>query len=108
VGGGGGSAPTLRTRATSLRPRRSHAATGRPRRSEFPQRAALNQLGGRFLTEFYVVVARRVAWASAVVETWPDDVNDAPFDVDAAEEGVRLAESVHAVLQVGGEPRRPS
>ena len=34
----------------------------------FPQRAALNQLPGRFLTEFYVTVARWVDWASAIVE----------------------------------------
>jgi DNA-binding PadR family transcriptional regulator len=65
----------------------------------FPQRAALNQLGGRFLTDFYVTVARWVAWASKVVEDWPDDVLDAPFDGVAAEEGVRLAESVQVILE---------
>ena len=64
----------------------------------FPQRAALNQLPGRFLTEFYVTVARWVEWASAIVDTWPDDVNNSPFDKAAAEEGVALAESVESIL----------
>jgi PadR family transcriptional regulator AphA len=64
----------------------------------FPQRAALNQLPGRFLTEFYVTVARWVDWASAVVATWPDDVLAAPFDIDAAQEGVALAERVELML----------
>ena len=64
----------------------------------FPERAALNQLPGRFLTEFYVTVARWVEWASRVVEAWPDDVTEAPFDLTAAEEGVRLAESIPGLL----------
>ncbi|HEX6310878.1 MAG TPA: PadR family transcriptional regulator [Acidimicrobiia bacterium] len=61
---------------------------------EFPQRAALNQLGGRFLTEFYVMVARWAEWATGIVETWPDDPRDAPIDQTAQEEAVRLAESI--------------
>jgi DNA-binding PadR family transcriptional regulator len=65
----------------------------------FPERAALNQLGGRFLTEFYVLVARWATWASEVVAAWPDDVSEAPFDVAAAEEGVRLAEHVDALAR---------
>jgi PadR family transcriptional regulator, regulatory protein AphA len=73
-------------------------------RGAFPQRAALNQLGGRFLTEFYVTVARWVEWASSIVERWPDDVDDAPFDAAAADEGVRLAESIVAVLHADGDP----
>jgi DNA-binding PadR family transcriptional regulator len=67
-------------------------------RGAFPERAALNQLPGRFLTDFYVMVARWVQWATEVVDTWPDDVTRAPFDNDAAEEGVRLAESIPALL----------
>jgi PadR family transcriptional regulator, regulatory protein AphA len=63
-------------------------------RGPFPQRAALNQLGGRFLTDFYVMVARWVEWASDIVDGWPDDVNEAPFSVAAAEEGARLADSI--------------
>jgi DNA-binding PadR family transcriptional regulator len=72
-------------------------------RGVFPERAALNQLPGRFLTEYYVTVARWVQWASRIVEDWPDDVTAAPFDVGAAEEGVRLGESIPALLA----PRRP-
>jgi DNA-binding PadR family transcriptional regulator len=68
-------------------------------RSAFPDRAALNQLGGRFLTDFYVTVAEWVEWALATVATWPDDVRQAPFDVAAAEESVRLAASIPARLR---------
>jgi len=65
-------------------------------RGAFPERAALNLLMGRFLTDFYVTVSRWVEWASATVEGWPDDVRTAPFDVAAGEEAVRLAESIAA------------
>jgi DNA-binding PadR family transcriptional regulator len=68
-------------------------------RGAFPQRAALNQLTGRFLTDFYVMVARWIDWASGVVAEWPDDVREAGFDAAAGEEGVRLAESVESVLR---------
>jgi DNA-binding PadR family transcriptional regulator len=67
-------------------------------RGEFPERAALNQLPGRFLTEFYVMVARWVRWASDTVQAWPDDVTCAPFDTAAAEEAVRQAASIPAFL----------
>jgi PadR family transcriptional regulator AphA len=66
--------------------------------SAFPERAALNQLAGRFLTDFYVTVAEWVEWASDLVEDWPDDVTQAPFDVAEAEEGVRLAESISVLV----------
>ena len=65
----------------------------------FPQRAALNQLAGRFLTDFYLTVAEWVEWATGVVEDWPDDVSLAAFDVVAAEEAVRVAERVQALAQ---------
>jgi len=65
----------------------------------FPQRAALNQLAGRFLTDFYVTVAEWVEWATGIVEDWPDDVTLAAFDVVAAEEAVRLAERIQALGQ---------
>ena len=64
----------------------------------FPERAALNQLAGRFLTDFYVMVTRWVEWASGVVEDWPDDVQLAPIDLAAQQEAVLLAESVNATL----------
>ena len=65
----------------------------------FPQRAALNQLTGRFLADFYVMVARWIEWASHMVEDWPDDVSQAPFDIEAAREGVRLVESIEVLLR---------
>lgn len=74
-------------------------------RGPFPERAALNQLPGRFLTDFYVMVARWVDWATHVVEAWPDDVTQAPYDLAAAEEGVRLAESIPRLLGPPPEPR---
>jgi DNA-binding PadR family transcriptional regulator len=67
-------------------------------RGAFPERAALNQLPGRFLTDFYLQVARWVTWATEMVEHWPDDVRAAPFDPAAAEESVALAESINAIL----------
>ena len=68
-------------------------------RGAFPERAALNQLGGRFLTDFYVMVAQWVDWASQLVDSWPDDVRCAEFDVAAAEESVRRAESVAKIVE---------
>ena len=89
------------TRAWVLDQNEENLATGRAYlegRGLFPQRAALNQLGGRFLTEFYATVARWVEWASDIVKDWPDDVLEAPFNTVAAEESVQLAESITAIL----------
>ena len=44
------------------------------------------------------MVAHWVDWATAVVETWPDDVRDGPFDAAEAAESVRLAESIAEVV----------
>jgi DNA-binding PadR family transcriptional regulator len=93
------------TRAWVLEQNEENLATARAYREglgAFPERAALNQLPGRFLTDFYVMVARWVHWAGAVAEEWPDDVTQAPFDVAAAEEGVRLAESIPTLLKDPG------
>ena len=49
-------------------------------------------------------MARWVAWATDMVERWPDDGRDAPFDVQAGEEGFALAASVNAIL--GAAPHR--
>ncbi len=65
----------------------------------FPERAAINQLGGRFLIDFYVMVARWVEWATAIVEGWPDDPRHAVADISEQEEGVRLAESISAIIR---------
>jgi DNA-binding PadR family transcriptional regulator len=65
----------------------------------FPERAAINQLGGRFLTDFYVMVARWVQWATGIVRDWPDDPRQAVVDVSEQEQAVRLAESIGTILQ---------
>ena len=72
----------------------------------FPQRAAVNQLGGMFLTEFYATVARWVDWATKVVETWPDEVSEASYDAAAGERGVELAESIEKLLRRPAERAR--
>lgn len=85
------------TRAWVLEQNEENLATARAYlegRGAFPERAALNQLSGRFLTEFYVMVARWAEWAGQVVEAWPDVVTEAPFDVAAAKQAVQLAESI--------------
>jgi PadR family transcriptional regulator AphA len=60
----------------------------------FPQRAALNQLTGQFLTEYYAMVDRWAAWAAEIVEAWPDDPRQASPDLAIQEEAIRLAESI--------------
>jgi len=95
------------TRAWVLEQNEENLATARAYldgRSAFPQRAALNQLVGVFLTDFYLTVAEWVDWASQVVDAWPDDPADAPFDLEAAEEGVRRAERVTMLLDPGRGP----
>jgi len=62
----------------------------------FPQRAALNQIAGRFLTEYYAMVDRWAAWATEVVETWPDDPRAAQADPAVYEEAIRIAEGIEA------------
>jgi PadR family transcriptional regulator, regulatory protein AphA len=89
------------TRAWVLEQNLENLATGRAYlegHGPFPERAALNLLGGRFLTEFYAMVARWVVWASDVVDDWPDDVGRAHHDTDAARATVELAESIDDVL----------
>jgi DNA-binding PadR family transcriptional regulator len=89
------------TRAWVLEQNEENLATARAYyegRGGFPERAALNQLPGRFLTDYYVMVAQWVQWAREIVEDWPDDVIQAPFNTAAADEGVRLAESIPALL----------
>ncbi|HEX2577499.1 MAG TPA: helix-turn-helix transcriptional regulator [Aquihabitans sp.] len=61
---------------------------------EFPERGALNQLTGRFLTDLYVMVDDWVDWATDVVADWPDDVRQAPFSTAVAEDAVRRSQAV--------------
>ena len=55
----------------------------------FQERAACTMLVGRFLTEYYRLVAEWADWATAIVEAWPDDPAGAEPDLLA------IAETVH-------------
>ena len=57
----------------------------------FQHRVAINSLGGRFLTDFYAMVAQWEEWARAQVEQWPDDPRDAVVDQTEMEETLRRA-----------------
>lgn len=46
----------------------------------FPERAAVLAITGRFLTDFADMVHEWATWASAVVDTWPDDPKQARPD----------------------------
>lgn len=71
----------------------------------FPQRAALNQLAGRFLTDFYALLAEWAQWAIATVRDWPDDISEAEPDRAALLESVRKAEALAEA--VAGRSREP-
>jgi PadR family transcriptional regulator AphA len=89
------------TRAWTLEQNRDNLATARAYlegHGGFPERAAINLVVGRFLIDYYVMVARWTEWAAGVVDGWPDDVLQAPFDLDEAAESVRRAESIAAIL----------
>lgn len=58
----------------------------------FQQRAAQNHLTGRFLTDFYAMVAQWAEWATDQVDGWPEDPRDAVLDQEAMEETARRAQ----------------
>ena len=58
----------------------------------FPHRAAQTLLVGRFLTDFYKLVAEWADWAGALVEAWPEDVAQAAPDRAAQKESLERAE----------------
>jgi DNA-binding PadR family transcriptional regulator len=60
----------------------------------FPERAALNLIGGRFLTDFYAMVADWALWATRIVETWPDDPRGVPLDLAEQRASLRVAERI--------------
>jgi DNA-binding PadR family transcriptional regulator len=57
----------------------------------FPERTAQTMLVGRFLTDFYRMVAEWADWAAAMAGQWPPDPRDATADQDALAETVRRA-----------------
>lgn len=64
----------------------------------FPERTAVNLLAGRFLTDFYAMVAGWARWADTVVEQWPDEPARAAVDGEALAETVRRAEEVERLV----------
>jgi PadR family transcriptional regulator AphA len=58
----------------------------------FQQRAAQNTVAGRFLTDFYRMVADWADWADGIISHWPDEPRLAEPDRQAIEETVRRAE----------------
>jgi PadR family transcriptional regulator, regulatory protein AphA len=75
----------------------------------FPERAPLNFLTGRFLIDFYAMVANWAEWARGVVGTWPDDPRDAEIDLPAWRAHVRAAERLAERMgQPVDEPEPPA
>jgi PadR family transcriptional regulator AphA len=73
--------------------------------SAFPERAALNLIGGRFLTEFYALLDRWSTWATTLVTQWPDDPRQAVVDRAALTDTVAMAEEI---ARSPASDRRPS
>ncbi|MFW3172437.1 PadR family transcriptional regulator [Geodermatophilus sp. CPCC 206100] len=58
----------------------------------FPDRLPQNLLVGRFLTDFYRLVAEWADWATPLVEAWPEDPAAAGADAAQAAETARRAD----------------
>lgn len=58
----------------------------------FPERAAQTMLVGRFLTDYYRLVAEWAQWAGGVVDGWPDDPGRAVADREEMRETARRAD----------------
>lgn len=59
--------------------------------AQFQERAAQTQLVGRFLTDYYRLVATWADWATALVQQWPDNPADAAPDPTEMAETLRRA-----------------
>jgi PadR family transcriptional regulator, regulatory protein AphA len=57
----------------------------------FPGRLPELQLTSRFLTDFYLLVGQWASWASAIVDTWPEDPRQATSDPQVIAETIRRA-----------------
>jgi DNA-binding PadR family transcriptional regulator len=67
----------------------------------FPERLPELQLTGRFLTDFYLMVAEWATWASGVVAAWPADPREATPEPGALQETVRRAAAGSALGEHG-------
>jgi DNA-binding PadR family transcriptional regulator len=70
---------------------------------EFPERTAVNQLVGRFLTDYYAMVTNWANWAIETVDAWPDDPARATPDPASLAETVRRAERL--AVELGAQDR---
>jgi DNA-binding PadR family transcriptional regulator len=61
----------------------------------FPERAAQLLLVGRFLTDYYRLVAEWSEWAADLVEHWSDDIGEAAVGAEEFAETVRRADWSH-------------
>ncbi|MGI5399230.1 PadR family transcriptional regulator [Streptomyces sp. CA-135486] len=57
----------------------------------FQERAAQTVLVGRFLTDYYRLVATWAEWATVIIQQWPDSPGDAAADPSEMAETVRRA-----------------
>lgn len=86
--------------AESLAVGESYAAGQGP----FPERLPELQLTSRFITDFYLLVLDWAQWASAIVETWPDDPRQAARDPRVIAETVARARRVAGDRNTAGSP----
>ena len=57
----------------------------------FPERLPELMLTSRFLTDFYLLLRQWAQWASAQIDSWPDDPHQARHDPAEIEETIRRA-----------------
>lgn len=91
-----GTLATLRAaRAWAVERNEDNLATARAYaegRAAFPERAAQTLLVGRFLTDYYRLVAEWADWAAGIVEQWPENPRQADADPEEIAETIRRAE----------------
>ena len=68
-------------------------------RGGFPERLPWLLLGGEFLSRLNAAVTEWADWATAIVETWPDDVRGAEPDMPTLERITREGEEAERALR---------
>ena len=71
-------------------------------RGGYPERLPWLILVGKFLDDFEQMVDRWAAWATSVVEGWPDDISEAEPDLAALRE---VADHADAFVRLLSQPR---
>ncbi len=67
----------------------------------FPERAPQLELTSRFLTDFYALAGKWAAWATEIVDSWPDDPREAQGDPGVMAETVRRAAAASGNTHLG-------